>query len=56
MVVKWILYQTLLGIDFLHRNGVGHGDPSQSNLLFSVRDLTHRSLGPQVSGFISAAW
>jgi non-specific serine/threonine protein kinase len=25
-MVKSILYQTLLGIDFLHQNGVGHGD------------------------------
>ncbi|KAJ0413153.1 kinase-like domain-containing protein [Aspergillus carlsbadensis] len=39
-MVKSILYQTLLGIDFFHRNGVAHGDLSQSNLLFSVKNLT----------------
>ncbi|KAL2835280.1 kinase-like domain-containing protein [Aspergillus cavernicola] len=38
-MVKSILYQTLLGIDFLHRSGVAHGDLQQGNLLFSVKDL-----------------
>ncbi|KAL3487088.1 kinase-like domain-containing protein [Aspergillus germanicus] len=39
-MVESILYQTLLGIDFLHQKGTGHGDLSQSNLLFPVKDFT----------------
>ncbi|KAL3462353.1 kinase-like domain-containing protein [Aspergillus heterothallicus] len=38
-MAKLILYQTLLGIDFLHHSGVAHGDLQQGNLLFSVKDL-----------------
>ncbi|KAL5338626.1 kinase-like domain-containing protein [Aspergillus crustosus] len=38
-MIKSILYQTLLGISFLHDTGIGHGDLQQGNLLFSVRDL-----------------
>jgi serine/threonine protein kinase len=38
--VKSMLYQTLLGLDFLHQNGIGHGDLSPSNLLIPVKDFT----------------
>jgi non-specific serine/threonine protein kinase len=39
-MVKSMLYQTLLGLDFLHQNGIGHEDLSPSNLLFPVKDYT----------------
>lgn len=38
-MVKRILYHTLLGIEFLHSNGVAHGDLQRGNLLFPVKDL-----------------
>lgn len=38
-MVKRILHHTLLGIEFLHANGVAHGDLQQGNLLFPVNDL-----------------
>ncbi|KAI9931092.1 hypothetical protein MW887_010749 [Aspergillus wentii] len=39
-MAKSILRQTLLGIEFLHQNGISHGDMQQRNLLFSVKDLS----------------
>ncbi|KAL2810281.1 kinase-like domain-containing protein [Aspergillus granulosus] len=38
-LIKSILYQTLLGIYFLHQSGVAHGDIQQGNILFSVKDF-----------------
>jgi serine/threonine protein kinase len=38
-MVKRILHHTLLGIEFLHANGIAHGDLQQGNLLFPVKDL-----------------
>lgn len=38
-MARSILRQTLLGIDFLHRIGIVHGDVQPGNLLFSARDL-----------------
>ena len=38
-MAKSILKQALLGIDFLHKNGIVHGDLQPGNLLFSVKDL-----------------
>lgn len=38
-IAKSILRQTLLGIDFLHQNGVVHGDLQEGNLLFPVKNL-----------------
>ncbi len=39
-MAKSILRQTLLGIDFLHENGIAHGDLQPGNILFSVKDLS----------------
>jgi serine/threonine protein kinase len=39
-MAKSILRQTLLGIDFLHKNGISHGDLQPGNILFSVKDLS----------------
>ncbi|QKX57758.1 uncharacterized protein TRUGW13939_04878 [Talaromyces rugulosus] len=39
-MVKRILHHTLLGIEFLHANGIAHGDLQQGNLLFPVKDLS----------------
>jgi serine/threonine protein kinase len=39
-MVKRILHHTLLGIEFLHANGIAHGDLQQANLLFPVKDLS----------------
>ena len=39
-MAKSILRQTLLGIDFLHNNGIAHGDLQPGNILFSVKDLS----------------
>ena len=38
-IAKSILQQTLLGLDFLHENGISHGDLQPGNILFPVRDL-----------------
>lgn len=38
-MAKSILWQTLLGIEFLHNNGIVHGDIQGGNLLFPVKDL-----------------
>ncbi|OJJ42296.1 hypothetical protein ASPZODRAFT_137379 [Penicilliopsis zonata CBS 506.65] len=38
-MAKSILRQALLGIDFLHQNGIAHGDIQPGNLLFSLKDL-----------------
>ena len=40
-MAKSILRQTLLGIDFLHKNGVAHGDLQPGNILYPVKDLSH---------------
>ncbi|RDL34661.1 Uncharacterized protein BP5553_07789 [Venustampulla echinocandica] len=39
-MARSILRQALLGIDFLHRIGIAHGDLQPGNLLFLARDLT----------------
>ncbi|KAI9747830.1 MAG: hypothetical protein M4579_007378, partial [Chaenotheca gracillima] len=39
-MAKSMLRQALLGLDFLHKNGVCHGDFQPGNLLFSLKDLT----------------
>ncbi|KAL4883554.1 kinase-like domain-containing protein [Aspergillus karnatakaensis] len=41
---KSILWQTLLGLDFLLANGVVHGDVQPRNLLFCLDNLTDRPL------------
>lgn len=38
-MAKSILWQTLLGINFLHKSGIVHGDLQQGNFLFPVKDL-----------------
>src|SRR3954453_22110896 len=38
-MAKEILGQALQGLDFLHRNGIAHGDFQPGNLLFAVRSL-----------------
>jgi non-specific serine/threonine protein kinase len=38
-IAKAILWQTLLGLDFLLTNGVVHGDVQPRNLLFALEDL-----------------
>ena len=38
-MAKSILWQTLLGLDFLHSNGIAHGDVQPGNLLFPLKDL-----------------
>jgi len=42
-MARSILRQTLLGIRFLHENGVTHGDLQPGNILFSVKDLSSLS-------------
>lgn len=39
-MAKAILRQTLLGIDFLHKSGITHGDLQPGNIMFSVKDLS----------------
>lgn len=39
-VVKPILRQTLLGIDFLHKRGIAHSDLQPGNILVSIKDLS----------------
>ena len=39
-MAKSILRQTLLGLNYLHANGIAHGDLQPGNLLFPVKDLT----------------
>lgn len=39
-VAKSVLRQVLLGIDFLHKNRVVHGDLQPGNFLFSMKDLS----------------
>lgn len=39
-MAKSILRQILLGIEFLHKSGVAHGDLQPGNILFSVKDLS----------------
>ncbi|KAL4760995.1 uncharacterized protein BDW70DRAFT_168304 [Aspergillus foveolatus] len=38
-MAKAILWQTLLGLDFLLTNGVAHGDIQPRNLLFALEDI-----------------
>ena len=38
-MAKSVLRQTLLGLEFLHQNGVIHGDVQPGNILFSLRSL-----------------
>jgi len=38
-MARSILRQTLLGIDFLHRIGIAHGDLQPGNILFLAKDL-----------------
>lgn len=40
LVVKSILRQTLLGIDFLHKRGIAHSDLQPGNILVSIKDLS----------------
>ncbi|KAK4696191.1 hypothetical protein P7C71_g1685, partial [Lecanoromycetidae sp. Uapishka_2] len=42
-MAKAILRQTLLGIDFMHKSGIAHGDLQPGNILFSVQDLSSLS-------------
>jgi len=39
-MAKSIIRQILLGIDFLHKSGIVHGDLQPGNILFSVKDLS----------------
>ena len=39
-IAKSVMRQILLGIDFLHKNGIAHGDLQPGNVLFSVKDLS----------------
>jgi non-specific serine/threonine protein kinase len=39
-MARSILRQVLLGIDFLHRIGIAHGDLQPGNILFLAADLT----------------
>ncbi|KAL2808088.1 kinase-like domain-containing protein [Aspergillus granulosus] len=41
---KSILWQTLLGLDFLLENGIAHGDVQPRNLLFTLQNLGRRSV------------
>lgn len=41
---KSILWQTLLGLDFMLANDVVHGDVQPRNLLFTLDDLAHLPL------------
>ena len=38
--VRTMLYQALLGLDFIHSKGLVHGDFHSGNWLFSVRDMS----------------
>ena len=38
-MAKSLLRQVLLGLDFLHRNDIIHGDVQPGNVLFSVKAL-----------------
>ena len=38
-----IIYQALLGLDYIHSVGLVHGDIYSGNVLFTVRDLSHES-------------
>ncbi len=38
-MAKSMLRQALLGLDFLHQNGIAHGDFQPGNILFSATDL-----------------
>ena len=40
LVVKSILRQTLLGIEFLHKCGIAHSDLQPGNILVSIKDLS----------------
>ncbi len=42
-MAKSVLRQTLLGIDFMHKCDVAHGDMQPGNILFSVKDLSSLS-------------
>ena len=39
-----IIYQVLLGLDYMHSVGLVHGDIYSGNVLLTVRDLSHESL------------
>ncbi|KAI9656154.1 MAG: hypothetical protein M1831_004725 [Alyxoria varia] len=39
-----IIYQVLLGLDYIHSVGMVHGDIYSGNVLFTVRDLSHEPL------------
>lgn len=39
-----VIYQILLGLDHMHSVGLVHGDIYSSNVLFTVRDLSHEPL------------
>ena len=39
-VAKSVLRQILLGLDFLHKNRIVHGDLQPGNFLFSMKDLS----------------
>ncbi|KAN0066973.1 Protein kinase-like domain containing protein [Elaphomyces granulatus] len=40
-MAKRILRQALQGLEFLHRNGIAHGDFQPGNMLFTLQDLNH---------------
>ena len=39
-----LVYQVLLGLDFMHSVGVIHGDLHAANVLFALRDLSKESI------------
>jgi non-specific serine/threonine protein kinase len=41
---KSILWQTLLGLDYMLENAIAHGDVQPRNLLFTLEDLGFRSV------------
>ena len=40
-MAKRILRQALQDLEFLHQNGIAHGDFQPSHILFTLEDLNH---------------